>query len=64
MKLKEKELQNDLFRLFGTVQFATIEDLEYFQNKMADHFQIDSYYYIFFDHLIGAIKNVRKEMMK
>ena len=59
-----KEVEEALEELFSTIQFATITEIEELQQKLVMRYSKDSYYGIYCDFVIGAIKNVRKEMMK
>lgn len=62
--MNAEELDNNLLILFRTIQFATPEELEEFQKKMLDKYHIGCYYGLFYDHVLGALKKVRQEMMK
>ena len=62
--MKPKEVEKALKGLFKTIQFATVEEVEELQQKIVNKYPEDSYYGIYYDALFGAIKNVRKEMMK
>ena len=60
--MKKNEVRNRLYQLFRTIQFATVEELTAFQEEMVALFVPDSYYAIYFDTVIGALKRVRKIM--
>ena len=59
-----EEVEKALEELFYYIQFATVTEIEELQQKLVSRYAKDSYYGIYCDFVIGAIKNVRKEMMK